>query len=149
MFQSHCNLANLGHSIYWLRTPRRLAIISHICHIGSAASDDSDDALVSEYALWSYCEQEKDEVLQDHFHCHFLLGIIPSWMFPLLRAMPVVCLVGNGKHVSLFGAGSSNEDLRFLLWLRLDFGQLRRFLFIGHCELRRLRELALWSLRKL
>nr|XP_019012500.1 OPT family small oligopeptide transporter [Kwoniella pini CBS 10737]OCF51281.1 OPT family small oligopeptide transporter [Kwoniella pini CBS 10737] len=50
------------------------------------------------------------------FTAIFFWEIIPSWMFPLLTAVSIVCLVDNGRHTfvrNLFGAGSSNEGLGF------------------------------------
>nr|XP_019002537.1 uncharacterized protein I203_05020 [Kwoniella mangroviensis CBS 8507]OCF65998.1 hypothetical protein I203_05020 [Kwoniella mangroviensis CBS 8507] len=44
----------------------------------------------------------------------FCWEIVPSWMFPLLTAVSIICLADNGRHTvvrQLFGAGSSNEGL--------------------------------------
>ncbi|KZT55680.1 OPT superfamily oligopeptide transporter [Calocera cornea HHB12733] len=48
------------------------------------------------------------------FAAIFCYEIIPTWMFPLITAFSIICLVDNGRHTfvrNLFGAGSSNEGL--------------------------------------
>ncbi len=48
----------------------------------------------------------------------FVWEIIPQWIFPLLSAVSIVCLVNHTSPVlrNVFGGGSNNEGMGFFSW---------------------------------